>query len=266
VLAVGASLILSWLLHYMLRSLPQKAKTHMISTPKTELWSGSYSLLDAARIARAKPRSLKRWATGYDYSYSKQKFHSPGLLQSAVPDVDGEKFLTFQQLVEMMFIRFFHEHGVSLPVIRAVAKTMATRYKTSHPFAIQNLQTDGTTIFADGLHIDDTEGLSQSRITEDLRQGQIVIRDFAQPYFRQIDYEAMEAARYWPRGQEAGIVIDPQRSFGSPIDDATGVPTQVLYEMYRAGEATEIIAEWYQVEKKFVIAAVEFEISLRRAV
>jgi len=36
--------------------------------------------------------------------------------------------------------------------------------------------------------------------------------------------------------------------------------------MYRAGEVTDAIAEWYQVEKEFVIAAVEYEISLRRAV
>ena len=238
----------------------------MISVPKTELWSGSYSLLDAARIAGVKPRSLKRWVSGYDYSYRKQRSHSTGLLQSEVPDVEGEKFLTFQQLVEMMFIRLFHECGVSIPVIRAVAHTTAKRYQTRYPFAIQNLQTDGKTIFADGLQVNDTEGMTQHRITEDLHRGQMVIRDFAQPYFLSIDYEQMEAARYWPRGREGGIVIDPQRSFGSPIIDATGVPTHVLYDMYRAGEITDAIADWYQVEKHFVIAAVEYEISLRRAV
>ena len=238
----------------------------MNSTPKTELWSGSYSLLDAARIAKAKPRSLRRWVSGYDYSYKKQKFHSPGLLQSEIPNVDGEELLTFQQLVEMVFIRLFHEYGVSIPVIRAVAHTTAMRYETRHPFAIQNLQTDGKTIFADGLQVEDAEGMTQDKITEDLHRGQMVIRDFAQPYFLSIDYEDMEAARYWPRGKQGGIVIDPQRSFGSPIIDVTGVPTHVLYEMYRAGEVTDTIAEWYQVEKHFVIAAVEYEISLRRAV
>lgn len=238
----------------------------MTSVPKTELWSGSYSLLEAARIAGAKPRSLKRWAVGYDYTYKRQTFHSQGLLQSAVPSVGNEDFLTFQQLVEMMFVRLFHEYGVSIPVIRAVAHTMAQRYGTQHPFAIQNLETDGRTIFADGLDVPDAEGISRSRITEDLHRGQMVIRDFAHPYFLRIDYEQREAARYWPHGKSGGIVIDPQRSFGSPIDAATGVPTQVLYEMYRAGEATETIAEWYQVEQRFVIAAVEFETALRRAV
>ena len=238
----------------------------MISTPKTELWCGSYSLHDAARIAKVNPRSLKRWVSGYDFSYKKQKVHSPGLLQSEIPNVEGEPFLTFPQLVEMMFIRLFHEYGVSVPVIRAVAHTMAQRYQTRHPFAIHNLQTDGRTIFADGLQVEDAEGMTQGEITEDLHRGQMVIRDFALPYFLKIDYEDMEAARYWPYGKEGGIVIDPQRSFGSPIDDATGVPTYVLYEMYKAGEATEAIAEWYQVTKHFVIAAVNFEISLRRAI
>jgi len=238
----------------------------MQNARKTQLWSGSYSLLDAARIAKAKPRSLRRWVNGYDYSYRKQKFHSPGLLQSEIPDVDGEEFLTFQQLIEMVFIRLFHECGVSIPVIRAVAHTAAMRYETRHPFAIQKLQTDGKTIFADGLQVEDAEGMTREKITEDLHRGQMVIRDFAQPYFLSIDYENMEAARYWPRGKKCGIVIDPQRSFGSPIDDVTGVPTHVLYEMYRAGEVTDAIAEWYQVEKEFVIAAVEYEISLRRAV
>jgi len=231
----------------------------------TELGSGSYFISDAARIARVNSRSLKRWALGYDYTYRQERLASPPLLQSKIPSVNGEEFLTFQQLVEVMFIGLFRAHGVSVPVIRAVAHTAASRYKTNHPFAIENLQTDGKTIFADSVQVEHPMGISKARITEDLHRGQLVIRDFAQPYFRKIDYVAMEAARYWPVGKEGGIVIDPQRSFGSPIDNGSGVPTSVLYGMYKAGERTEAIAEWYKVDQASVISSIEFETSLLRA-
>ena len=248
----------------MIESIPTKIE---FIPAKPAPWSGFYSLPDAARIAGVNPRSLKRWATGYPYQYHGQTFTSASLLQSSVAGAEGQEFLTFQQLIEVMFIRLFRAYGVSVPVIRAVARTVAARYDTEHPFAIPDLQTDGKTIFADSVaesvRLESTEKLSPARITEDLHRGQIVIRDFAQEFFKEIEYGRLEAERYWPLGKTERVIIDPQRSFGSPIDYATGVPTSALFGMYKAGESPEEIARWYDVEKASVIAAVRYETSLR---
>jgi uncharacterized protein (DUF433 family) len=234
-----------------------------------EIGTGSYALADAARIAHVYPRAARRWAEGYEYRYQGMRLRSSPILQSSVPTIEGETFLDFQQLVEVIFIGLFRRHGVSMPVIRAVARTAAGRYKTAHPFAIANLETDGNTIFADSVEVSRSvetpqhERMSSHKITEDLLRGQTVIRQFAEPYFKKIEYNGFGAESYWPLGKDGRIVLNPLRSFGSPIDSASGVPTKALYGMYLAGEEPSAIADWYEVEREAINAAIEFETSLR---
>jgi uncharacterized protein (DUF433 family) len=66
-------------------------------------------------------------------------------------------------------------------------------------------------------------------------------------------------------GREHGVVLDPRRSYGKPMDSESGVPTDVLFHMVEAGESPEIVADWYQVKVRAVEAAVEFEQRLRAA-
>ena len=60
-------------------------------------------------------------------------------------------------------------------------------------------------------------------------------------------------------GRERGVVLDPRRSYGKPIDVDSGVPTDVLFQMVDAGESPESVAQWYRVEVRAVEAAVDFE-------
>jgi hypothetical protein len=45
------------------------------------------------------------------------------------------------------------------------------------------------------------------------------------------------AARWWPLGRTRGIVIDPKRQFGQPIDDATGVWRWPVMEQFISAAA-----------------------------
>ena len=58
------------------------------------------------------------------------------------------------------------------------------------------------------------------------------------------------------------MVLDPARSFGEPIDAASGVSTAALYQLYTAGETIDRIAHWYQVTPESVGSAIEYEQSL----
>ena len=100
---------------------------------------------------------------------------------------------------------------------------------------------------------------------QELATTQFVIEQAARPYFRKLDYDVEGVIRYWPMGREAGIVLDPNRSFGKPIDCKSGVPTLALYEMVRAGESKESVANWYEVPLHAVEVAIEYETSLLAA-
>ena len=49
-----------------------------------------------------------------------------------------------------------------------------------------------------------------------------------EPSLKNLEFESDVATRWWPLGRAKGVVVDPKRQFGQPIDDATGVPTSVL--------------------------------------
>jgi uncharacterized protein (DUF433 family) len=58
-------------------------------------------------------------------------------------------------------------------------------------------------------------------------------------------------------------MIDPLRSFGAPIVD--GVRTEVLFELFVAGDPLDDIAESYDLSPKLVESAVRFEAQRTRA-
>jgi uncharacterized protein (DUF433 family) len=134
-------------------------------------------------------------------------------------------------------------------------------YRTSHPFAIKRFHTDGKRIFAEAGHA--LAGTPLPRPTyKELSRYERALETVATPFFRKFDYEHEEVRRYWPLGKEKSVVLDPARSFGEPIDTASGVPTAVLYQLYTAGESISRIAQWYQVGAEAVGAAIEYEQSL----
>jgi uncharacterized protein (DUF433 family) len=99
-----------------------------------------------------------------------------------------------------------------------------------------------------------------------LGKGQFVFDTAVRPFFRKLEYQdSGEALRYWPMNPEGRIVLDPHRSFGRPIDAATGIPTRALYDavMAGSGQSPEVVAEWFGIPLEAVQAAVTFESSLR---
>ena len=86
-----------------------------------------------------------------------------------------------------------------------------------HPFAYKLLQTDGCQLLLDaGEHY------------ENVARRQKVF-SFAEQFFKNIEFRDHLAQRWWPLGSGKLIVIDPERSFGAPIDARRGVRTEVLY-------------------------------------
>ena len=91
---------------------------------------------------------------------------------------------------------------------------------------------------------------------------QRVFPDILLPFLRRVDYdEATEMAKRWCIADL--VVIDPAICLGKPIIDGVGITTSVLAASYEANDHdAELVADWFKVHSKHVIAAVEFESNL----
>ena len=228
------------------------------------LGKGIYSFSNAARIVDAYPQSVRRWSEGYSFktrNKAGRSISAPLLLTPAI-QYDEHSVLTFEQLVEILFIRLFRARGVAMPVIRAAALRASHLFKSEHPFAFEGLKTDGRDIFH--MSPSDVNDLSNAAVAESLAKGQMIMADIALPYFKKLRYDNFVASQYWPLGTDRKIVIDPERSFGEPIDASTGTPTRIIYGRFAAGDPVERIAYWYNASQASVEDAIEFEKQARQ--
>jgi uncharacterized protein (DUF433 family) len=213
---------------------------------KPGLGSGIYTYYEAARLLKVDAANVSRWAKGYTYKLNGEIRRKEAILQE--PPRDG--LLTFYDLIELFFVREFRQAGVKLQDIRDTAKYLSDQWQTPYPFACNKLQTDGQQILLDaGDHY------------FNVARQQAVFR-FAEDFFKNIEFnvETCLPLEWWPIGRDKLIVIDPKRSFGTPIDVKTGVRTDILYAAYKAENGDiEAVADWYEVTKDAVEAAVEFE-------
>lgn len=208
---------------------------------------GLYALDDAARLLRTRSSTVRSWLDP-----------ETGLVPRRLPADD--RAITFLELMELYFIDMFRKEGVSPRTIRKASAAAAKKFRTDYPFAIKQFDTDGRTIFA--TLIDST---ADSELVEDLRRGQYVFNEVMKPFFHKLEFRgAHEVTRFWPMERKSGVVLDPERKFGKPIDAESGVPTRAIYNAVQAGggQDQKLVARWLGVSPHAVRAAVAFEESL----
>lgn len=165
------------------------------------------------------------------------------------------RMLSFLELMELYFVKMFREEGVSLQTIQRASQAAAKKFQTEYPLAVRRFDTDGRAIFATLVKENKDEVF-----VEDLARGQYVFEKVIKPFFRKIEYRN-EAIRFWPMEPKGRVVLDPNRSFGKPIDAETGVPTRAVYDAWIAGGGQDraTLAKWFDIPHKAVDAAIEFE-------
>jgi len=222
---------------------------------------GVYSVPEASRLVRMPRGWVKRMVRGYAFRGRKgQPSASPPLFRGTHEDVGGVINLSFLDLIELLFVRDFREHGVSMPIIRRAAVVAAEMFKDlDHPFCLKRFATDGKYIFGTAA----TEEGDEHMI--DLVHRQHVFSQVMEPFLKQLEYsEAGELLRWFPMGKGTPVVLDPRLSFGAPVVEKFSVPTSILYGAFKAGEKDEDIATWYEMPLPSVQAAIAFERSLQQ--
>ena len=140
----------------------------------------------------------------------------------------------------------FRDEGVSLPTIRKASRAAAKRFGAEYPFAVKRFDTDGHSDLCDL-----EEALRRQGSVEELNRGQYVFDQIARPFFKKLEYSDHNGREgsILANGTEGRIVLDPERSFGQPIDAETGVQTNTLYMACQAGGGQDAptVAEWFDV-------------------
>ncbi|HET6763858.1 MAG TPA: hypothetical protein VFH27_09295 [Longimicrobiaceae bacterium] len=224
-------------------------------------WTGIYTPQEAAALLHEQPSTVRRWAFGYRRNRASGVSQHPPLILTELPEMEGQRALTFVELIELLYIRAFQRAGVSWAVIRQAAAVAARLYRSDHPFALRHVYADPNGLYAAVDEDDGTQSLVQL-----IGHGQHAMEMLVKPYLDQIEFDVNDVAvRWWPMGRAGGVVVDPRHSFGAPTVQGIGIRTSVLADAHAAeravhGEqALDRVAWAYEISPREVQTAVDFE-------
>jgi len=238
--------------------------------PRVPLGVGIYSLQDVARLLRLHPGRASRWLRGYRYSWEtkqreRRRGGKPAVIKTDLPVIEDTIAVSFLELMELLTVRrFVEEESIPLQTVRVAWVHASKAFKTPHPFANRRVFTDRGQIFMaleDGPVAPDVLEISSRQ-----RPFQVIAGPIFEQSLKEIDFdeETELARRWWPRGKQTPIVLDPRVVFGAPAIQGTRIPTDVVAGIALASSPAEA-ASAYGLEVKIVQAAVDFEVSLARA-
>lgn len=225
------------------------------------LGTGIYTPAEAASLLKAPVAEVQRWAFGYSRVRGGERVRYAPLIRARLPELEGQRALTFIELVELMYIKGFRKAGAPWKLIDEAAAAAARILQTDHPFAARRFFADPA-----GIYALMQEAHGEESLVALVGHGQHTLREIVQPYLGQLEFDPMDVpTRWWPRGKEARVVVDPQVAFGAPILSETGIPTATLADVYRAEreyvreQALNRVAWLYKVPPRQVELAVRFE-------
>ena len=226
-----------------------------------QVGEGIYTLAEAAALLRIPTRRLSRWVNGYVRGGVR---YAP-LWHSSMVEESGGESVSFADLMEARVVAAFHETGVRIPVIREAIDRARLEYGQGRPLSTRRFRTDGRRLFGEIPNA--RESASGEPALVDIGLNQRVFRSIVEPALRNVEFEDGSAARWWPLGGRRIVVLDRARSFGRPIDAASGVPAHVLHDALGDArgpegetprEAYRGVARLYGVPEKVVREAETF--------
>ncbi len=233
------------------------------------LGRGLYPLGEAARLAQLPPQTARRWADGNAYRYRGESRSSAGLIRPELPPLQGIRDLTFPEMLTLRMVKAFRSTGLGLRTIKRVAEKAAQEYKSTTPLVSKRFRTDGRRIFVElqreAAVNDGPPAPKSERHLIDVLSGQVQFAQVVEPsLFQNLEWQdEWHAARWWPGGLAAGVVVDPAVIFGAPRLAETSIPTAVIAKAFAAegGDkaATQAVAEWHGITAHQVEKAVAFE-------
>ena len=215
----------------------------------------AYSIPEVARLIRVPQATVRSWAVGRRYPTvdDRRKLFEPVI---RIADA-ASRWLSFRNLVELHVLSAIQrDHGVRLGEVRKAVDYLRRRFKSRHPLADEQMQTDGTNLFVDRY----------GELVDASDQGQMAMKVCLSSYLDRIERDARGAAiRLYPfttsreEPDRRTVVIDPRVQFGRPCLSGTGMPTAVIAERFLAGDSPQEIAQDIGLSTDAIEEAIRYE-------
>jgi uncharacterized protein (DUF433 family) len=215
---------------------------------------GLYTPAEASRLLGVPSGKIIRWLRGHrvgDQGYSQ-------LWRPEIDLGDDRVYLGFRDLMEIRVADAFISRGLSAQKVRRAIELAREMIGEERPLSTARFRTDGRTVF---LQLKKEDGSDEM---VDLFLSQHVFRDIIEPSLKNIEFVDGIPSRWWPRGKQANVVVDPQRSFGQPIEAESNVPTAVLAAAAEAEGSVEAAARMWSVSPASIRKSIEFQEGLDR--
>jgi hypothetical protein len=192
-------------------------------TPPDYLSAPAYSPMFAARLVNVRPERVRRWLRGYEYQYAPKATRVPVRRRQRPVGrrvgADSAPFASFLDLVDLLFIKGFVEHGISIQKLRR-ALAEAQQLLGDEHWARKRFWTDGRDVYLELR--DKGDALMQL-----LSGGQWAIAPVITQLADCIDFHVHTeiAERWYPFGRDGHVVVDPVVAFGSPSILGRGIET-----------------------------------------
>ena len=219
-----------------------------------ELDFPTYSVLEAANHLRVPKSTISYWAAPPN-PYSPLTVVEPA--SDTLPTL-----LSFLNLAELHVLSTLRrKHKLKMQSIREailyLSEEAESEIEKRHPLLSPGLQTDGTSLF---LEI-------YGRLTNVSFGGQLAMQRMLYVALSRIsrdDYglpiKIYPLARHYSIDDAPTIVsIDPQRSWGRPVIDGTGLATQIIGERFNLGESIEDLVKDYDRPRREIEEAIRWE-------
>jgi uncharacterized protein (DUF433 family) len=210
-----------------------------------------YTVADAGRIVDVPPSTLATWAKGYIRHFPNRAdvIGAPivTFVSAATP---GEPTIPFVGLAEALVLAAVRRSGVPMQRVRPALAELQREIGIDHALASRKLLTDGAELLFDYAesHGDSSDGLLVMDLVV-VRNNQRVFVEVIESYLRRIEYgpDGYASLIHVPAYKQANVVVDPTRSFGSPIFQHGGARLDDVLHRFWAGESLEDLVEDYRV-------------------
>jgi uncharacterized protein (DUF433 family)/transposase len=215
----------------------------------------TYGLAQIDRLLGLQAGTARRWIDGYERA---GKQYEPVVRERHT----GEELATWGEFVETRLLSEYRDAGVPLIRMRPAVEALRQELNVRYPLASAR-----TWLAAEGRElvrvVQEKVGLDPHLALVVVGTGQILCWSEEADRFRSaIDWtsEGVDAQprRLRPAAGIEEVVVDPLHGFGEPV--VRNVRTEIIRELYQAGESQDSIAEVYELPRATVEAAVRYEL------
>jgi uncharacterized protein (DUF433 family) len=218
-----------------------------------------YGLGQVDRILGLPAGTARRWIDGYQRA---AKSYPPVVRERPT----GDEVATWGEFVETRLLAEYRDAGVPMVRMRPAVDVLREELQTPYPLASARtwLDVDGRELVR---WVQEKVKLDRPLALVIVRTGQHVL-EWAPPaeaFRRSVEWTDQDGdaqpRRLRPAQDLRDVVIDPLRGFGEPV--VRNVRTEIIGELFRAGESPDAIAELYELPRRAVDDALRYE--MRRA-